>query len=238
MHPIENSIECQTKPLRNNSLGKSFLDSQDLELILSTIVSEMKIYLRNIKEQPKHLKFTELDAWLLNSVSQADEITPSHSHRTLEARVEIYRVDEVIFAIGTIDALLYLLCSRCACTFSWNCKTTFTALYCRNPEMASIAYLEPGPSSKKRNPQGTHAGFARHAHSFDTDLISDLDITYLSQDYIDLGETFVEQLRLRTPFQPLCYEECEGMCAQCGVNRNQESCTCLKSEGIFLKYPS
>jgi len=171
----------------------------------------MKIYLRHIQEQSTQFQFTEVDAWLLAAIARADEATPEDSKRSIGAKLEIHRADEIIFATGAIDTQVYLLCSRCACTFSWKCVACFTALYCRNPEMASIAYLESGPGRTKKNPQGTRAGFARHAHSFDADPISDLDITYLSQDYVDLGDTFVEQIRLQAPFQPLCEQQCEGL---------------------------
>ena len=35
-----------------------------------------------------------------------------------------------------------------------------------------------------------------------------------------------EQFYLALPMKPLCREECQGLCPQCGVNRNVEACQC------------
>ncbi len=43
---------------------------------------------------------------------------------------------------------------------------------------------------------------------------------------IDLGEVVREQLYLALPMKPLCREDCKGLCAVCGVNRNREHCEC------------
>jgi uncharacterized protein len=30
------------------------------------------------------------------------------------------------------------------------------------------------------------------------------------------------------PFAPLCREDCQGLCAQCGVDKNVTTCTCVR----------
>lgn len=37
-----------------------------------------------------------------------------------------------------------------------------------------------------------------------------------------------ENLIVNVPMQILCREDCKGMCPQCGINRNKESCTCTE----------
>lgn len=93
--------------------------------------------------------------------------------------------------------------------------------------MAGIAHLEMQQGQTK--PAGQNKGFARHAHDESSgDNGQDLDITYLSQDFIELGDVLTEQLRLQIPFQPLCEEDCLGMCTQCGADLNAGRCACSK----------
>ena len=99
--------------------------------------------------------------------------------------------------------------------------------------MAGVAHLQRQPESRDRGrPMGQNQGFARHAHNSDEDeaVLSgqDLDITYLSNDWIDLGDVMTEQLQLQVPFQPLCAESCKGMCTHCGTDLNRGRCACAK----------
>lgn len=45
-------------------------------------------------------------------------------------------------------------------------------------------------------------------------------------EYLNLDEWVREALLLQIPFAPLCQEDCQGLCPECGVNRNHESCGC------------
>ncbi|MBI5201306.1 MAG: DUF177 domain-containing protein [Elusimicrobia bacterium] len=55
----------------------------------------------------------------------------------------------------------------------------------------------------------------------------DLEETYpVGQDVIDLTESVRESLVLSIPSKALCREECAGLCAKCGANRNQGPCRC------------
>lgn len=104
--------------------------------------------------------------------------------------------------------------------------------------MAGVAHLQRRKEDDMEiaKPVGQNHGFARHAHNYEADDEStfggesgqDLDITYISEDFIELGDVLSEQLRLQVPFQPLCKEDCKGMCAQCGADLNLGRCACAK----------
>lgn len=53
-----------------------------------------------------------------------------------------------------------------------------------------------------------------------------LGLAEYRDETIDLGEVVREQLYLALPMKPLCREDCKGLCAVCGGNRNRETCTC------------
>jgi uncharacterized protein len=56
----------------------------------------------------------------------------------------------------------------------------------------------------------------------------DLDVYPYDGEAVDLEPIIREQLVLAVPYAPLCREDCKGLCPQCGVDRNVESCTCEK----------
>lgn len=56
---------------------------------------------------------------------------------------------------------------------------------------------------------------------------SDGEDTYrLVDDELDLEEMVHDAVLLELPLAPLCAATCLGLCPQCGVNRNEETCTC------------
>ena len=54
----------------------------------------------------------------------------------------------------------------------------------------------------------------------------DVSITYYRDEQIDLIELLREQFYLALPMKPLCSPACQGICPQCGTNRNLASCDC------------
>jgi len=47
---------------------------------------------------------------------------------------------------------------------------------------------------------------------------------------LDLTETTRQYISLGLPMSPLCRKDCAGICAECGVNQNHESCTCVHDQ--------
>jgi uncharacterized protein len=61
----------------------------------------------------------------------------------------------------------------------------------------------------------------------ETELSYDeLSASFYSGETIDVSALVYEQTQLALPNPPLCREDCKGLCPQCGVNRNVETCTC------------
>jgi uncharacterized protein len=47
-----------------------------------------------------------------------------------------------------------------------------------------------------------------------------------SADYLDLEPIVHDACILELPLVPLCQDDCRGLCPECGVNRNFETCSC------------
>ena len=201
----------------------------------------MKIYLHEITDRETELHFTQNDEWVSASVLRVDEklenfeLRPAHrGTRLIDVDFSLRKVDEVYVVSGNINTSVELVCSRCANSYQHPCQPHFSALFCKDPIMSGIAHLyhAKADAPEVRRLGGQNRGFARHAHhpeSTDISLESkDVDITYLSQDFIDLSEVITEQLQLQIPFQPLCKTNCKGICAQCGADLNVGRCACAK----------
>lgn len=57
----------------------------------------------------------------------------------------------------------------------------------------------------------------------------DLDVSIIEDDKIDLKEIAREQIILNLSDQTFCREDCQGLCDQCGANRNVVNCKCLEN---------
>ena len=60
------------------------------------------------------------------------------------------------------------------------------------------------------------------AETFDDDT----GLDHYEGDELDLGRLAREQVLLGLDESVLCSEDCKGLCAGCGANRNHEPCTC------------
>lgn len=58
----------------------------------------------------------------------------------------------------------------------------------------------------------------------------DLDLTVFDGEVIDIDELVSEELMLAVPDHVLCSEDCKGMCAVCGANKNLIECGCETPE--------
>jgi len=57
----------------------------------------------------------------------------------------------------------------------------------------------------------------------------ELDVEFYSARTLPLRDLAVEQVQLTVPMKPLCNDNCLGLCAGCGANRNRETCKCETS---------
>jgi len=62
--------------------------------------------------------------------------------------------------------------------------------------------------------------------------VSDIEIEHYSNDRIDLAQAVYDQIMLALPLAQLCRKDCKGICSQCGVNRNRQSCQCSDSDSV------
>lgn len=169
----------------------------------------MKVYLNELSETPIDLHFSERDSWLTQAVQETQESELENKTPAYKVDLELRKLEEVVFLKGKMTLEMGLLCSRCANNMEFDLASNFQCMFTRDRGLSG-------------NP--TSGGVA---HSEQTgDKPEDLDIEFLEKDYIELADVLKEQIYLKLPFQPLCREECKGICPVCGQDQNTQPCQC------------
>ncbi len=54
----------------------------------------------------------------------------------------------------------------------------------------------------------------------------DTELILPTNGKIDFAPILYDYMRLEIPINSVCREDCQGLCPECGINRNEESCDC------------
>ena len=54
----------------------------------------------------------------------------------------------------------------------------------------------------------------------------------ITEEEFDITADIRDELLIELPMNPLCDEECKGLCPVCGVNRNRKECRCTQSGNL------
>ncbi len=122
----------------------------------------------------------------------------------VRARISLERHGERVLLQGELAGRVRLHCDRCLEGYEFDLAHEFRV---------DLELLEPGPAMA--------AGEAEHACQD-----SEMDMLFLEQPLIDLGEILAQQVILTLPAKRLCKAECQGLCPRCGGNRNLAPCDC------------
>jgi uncharacterized protein len=72
------------------------------------------------------------------------------------------------------------------------------------------------------------------------DVLEDVDyaiLTHVKGEWIaDLREFVREQVVLTIPIQPLCREDCAGLCSRCGKDLNEGPCGCPEEHAVDPRF--
>ena len=66
--------------------------------------------------------------------------------------------------------------------------------------------------------------FVREEREASDDPLDDVDFSAHDGETVDLGAIVREQLILGVPMSPHCRDNCAGLCATCGQNKNERDC--------------
>ena len=169
-----------------------------------------------VRELPTHRRFEvpaeQVGEWLkglaVRDALGAPDPDPQAGHGV--ADLELYADGAHAFAAGTFRGELTVACSRCI-----------------NPVTLAIdEKLRVSFMPRHELPDDDEAAAAAEADEGPEVAEEDLDVFPFDGERVDLEPLFREQFVLAVPFAPLCAETCKGLCPQCGIDRNTDSCSC------------
>ena len=101
-------------------------------------------------------------------------------------------------------------------------------------EMVCSRCLEPLLYKVRSNVSSRYVP-GQETDDFDSEVelqASDIEVEYYSDDRIDLTQAVYDQMMLSLPLVRLCKKDCQGICPQCGINRNKKNCECSDMDSI------
>jgi uncharacterized protein len=158
----------------------------------------MRIAVDDIHTSPVDIQFVE-------EVSELNRILADSSEAKyslpvpLQVHLTHFRSGEDLIFSGTVQGELVGICSRCVEEYTSPIEREFSVIL--SPQLGA-----------------THREVELSAE--------ELSAGFYSEEHIDLSALIHEETLLALPSQPLCRENCRGLCAQCGTNLNAESCAC------------
>jgi uncharacterized protein len=173
----------------------------------------VKILVDRLSASPQAFSFEAGSAWWLDAVPGARDL-PRELDEPFEVALSAYRVADDLILDGEVRGGLPLECGRCLARYRQPVRERFRVV------------LEPAGTRVPADPEGAQA-LARYGMC----LADELEAGWYQGSEIDLSGYFREVVCLAIPVQPLCREDCAGLCPRCGVDRNTGSCTCPETRG-------
>ena len=138
----------------------------------------------------------------------------------LAVSLDLTNVEGLVAVTGVLEGTLARECVRCLKEYE-------------DPLAFSLrAAFIPEPKSAPRNPKRVDSRKAR-AKGVEAEPEEEPDDQYQYQgNQLELAPMLREHVILSAPMQPLCGDDCLGLCPQCGKNLNEGSCLCAPEPPI------
>lgn len=109
-----------------------------------------------------------------------------------------------------------LVCTRCLKTFTEPVEA----------DVELLLLVEETPYGAGRHSRGD-AG--ENSDGSELELQEeDLGVLTLTEERFNTDPVLFEQLQLNVPMKPVCRPDCQGLCPQCGKDRNEGDCDCVQ----------
>ena len=171
----------------------------------------MKILVDRVTDTPTRHEFAATADWWRHWTQGAADVADAIGE-PVACRVDVHRMGEDLFLDGALEGEIQLECGRCLARYRAPIREPFRML------------LEPAGARVPADPE-TAGALARDGVC----LSDELESGWFQGSEIDLSALFHEVIALGLPVQPLCREDCKGLCPRCGVDRNETTCECVET---------
>ena len=138
----------------------------------------------------------------------------------LAVSLDLTNIEGLVAVTGVLEGTIVRECVRCLKEYE-------------DPLAFSVrAAFIPETKSAPRYPKRIDSRKAR-AKGLEAEPEEEPDDQYQYQgNYLELAPMLREHVILAAPMQPLCSDDCLGLCAQCGKNLNEGPCQCAAEPPI------
>ena len=121
--------------------------------------------------------------------------------KSIQVDLRIQESGEEYFCQGTVNATVNIECSRCLNGFEKKIKNTIDFIACAE---------------------------SLHADVEEKDVLDSEDYAFFVGGNIqaDISDILRQSIILSVSLKPLCADDCQGLCSQCGLNLNEKTCSC------------
>jgi uncharacterized protein len=175
-------------------------------------MSEFKLPVERLSEKAEAFRFEATGEWW-NAREREDEREICEVEEPFVFELEVRRIGEGVLLQGRLDGKVTLECSRCAKRYPHSLRDEFRLM------------LEPEQGPEPTDPEGER-GLAESGVC----LGEDLEAGWYRGPVIRLDDFFGEVIALTMPLQPLCNEDCRGICSHCGVDLTVTQCDCVDEQ--------
>ena len=145
--------------------------------------------------------------------------------RPLSVSLDLTKADDMIAVTGVLEGTAVRQCVRCLKEYDDPLAFSVHAAFAREgkehrKESKGASKPLHGAEMRKGRP-GPAKAEPEIAEEDDGD-----DRYFYQGDHVELAPMLREHIILAAPMQPLCREDCVGLCARCGKDLNEGPCQC------------
>ena len=176
----------------------------------------MQLLIERLSESPVAHQWATTAGWWEGRVGRRERagVEMGPLHFSVDASLQ----GPDVHLTGRVGGQVEVQCSRCLKRYGQRLDDTFQIV------------LEPAGDRVLLDPESAEA-LARDGLS----LGDEFETGWFRGPVIRLESVLAEVVSLALPLQPLCREDCAGLCPHCGCDRNETSCECedLKPSSPF-----
>jgi DUF177 domain-containing protein len=135
--------------------------------------------------------------------------------------LDLAKADEMIAVTGVLEGTAVRQCVRCLKEYDDALAFSVHAAFAREGKESKVGARQP----KTGDPHRGRPGALKTETDVEPEDEGD-DRYFYQGDHIELAPMLREHIILASPMQPLCRENCAGLCPRCGKDLNEGPCQC------------
>ena len=176
-------------------------------------MSEFKLVIDRLTDKPQRFEYEAAASWWSARAGSDGGVGDARVERPFRFVVSANRLGENVLIEGDLEGGLSVECSRCTRRYAHALRDSFRLV------------LEPFNEHEWRDARAQQAIDPEGERAIAENGIclgDDLEAGWFRGPVIDLEDLFAEAVATAMPIQPLCNEDCPGLCPHCGMERGME----------------